>query len=130
MPKYYLKSGNMRHVLTACDAEGAAATALDHFLAPHSWVFGDDALSEQDKRAHLAIETLLALDATISVSQIGFGNTTDRMQFLTADLLDSHIRLATALHRFVEVFANCQCDQSTATKPRATSATPVLLYQS
>lgn len=122
MPKYYVKSGNMRHVLTACDAEGAAVTALDHFLEPHSWVFDDATLSEREKRAHLAIETLLTLDATLSVSQIGFGNKTDRMQFLTADLLDSHIRLATALRRFVEVFTNCEAP--------ATKAPPVLLYQS
>lgn len=120
MPKFYVTTGQIREMIVAQDAEGAALDALDRFFEPLSWVFGCDQLSKSDRRAHFAVEALTRLEAQVRVSETGFPE--DRISnpaaaandpylsdlFDTADLLDTHFRLATAMNRFVKAFSECE----------------------
>lgn len=129
MPKFYVTSGQIRELVVARDAEGAALEALDRFFEPLTWVFGCDELSESDRRAHFAVETLTRLDAQIRVSETGFApeESTDQPAhqpsdqaaiylsdlFDTADLLDTHFRLATAMNRFMHTFGSTESFEGT-----------------
>ena len=104
MPKFYVTSGQFREIITAEDGEGAALAALDRFLHPHAWVMDAAELSDSDRRAHLAVETLTHLDAELRVSEVGFDSLLTTESFLTADLLDFHFRMAIALRRFAAIF--------------------------
>ena len=120
MPKFYVTTGQIREMIVAQDAEGAALEALDRFFEPLTWVFDCDHLSESDRRAYFAVEALTQLETQIRVSETGFPE--DRISasaaepnglylsdlFDTADLLDTHFRLATAMNRFVQAFSDCE----------------------
>ena len=114
MAKFYVTSGQIRECLSADDAEGAALEALDRFLQPSAWVFEDERMSDADRRAHLALESLLKLAPEFRVSQRGFaegvpGELSDAVHFPTADLCDTHFRFAVALRRFVASFGYAPC---------------------
>jgi hypothetical protein len=99
MPKFYVTAGQIREIITAADAEGAALEAIDRFFEPLNWVFAAEELTESDRRAYFAVEALTCLDARIRVSEVGFGaNLADL--FNTADMVDMHFRLTTALSRW------------------------------
>lgn len=105
MPKFYVTSGQIREIITAQDAEGAALEALERFFEPLAWVFSASELSEGDRRAYFAVEALTMLEAQIRVSEAGFeANLADL--FNTADLVDTHFRLTAALSRW-EALAAC-----------------------
>jgi hypothetical protein len=104
MPKFYVTSGQFREIITAEDGEGAALAALDRFLQPHAWVMDATELSDSDRRAHFAVETLTHMDAELRVSEVGFNSLLATESFLTADLLDFHFRMAVALRRFAAMF--------------------------
>lgn len=112
MPKFYVTSGQFREIVTAEDGEGAASAALDRFLQPHAWVMDAAELSDSDRRAHFAVETLMHLDAELRVSEVGFDSLLATETFLTADLLDFHFRMAVALRRFAAMFDSefADCD--------------------
>ena len=110
MAKFYVNSGRIREVIVAQDAEGAALEALDRFFEPLSWVFACPELTDRDRRAHLAIEALIALDARFRVSERGF-EAIECEEFGTADLVDVHFRLAVAMNRFVQTFVQSEADE-------------------
>lgn len=99
MPKFYVTAGQIREIITAEDAEGAALEALDRFFEPLAWVFSAEELSESDRRAYFAVEALTLLSAQIRVSEVGFSTNLADL-FNTADMVDLHYRLTAALSRW------------------------------
>ncbi|QDT06801.1 hypothetical protein K227x_52170 [Rubripirellula lacrimiformis] len=98
MSKFYAQSGSRSIVITAENAREAATQLVDHVLGDHVWIYGDDSLSQSDRRAHLAMETLLTLDHQVSVSLRGAGRD-DAGNFDIAELVNDWHRLMTSVSR-------------------------------
>jgi hypothetical protein len=100
MAKFYVRSGLVREVLVAEDAEGAALAALESFFAPLAWVYEDPTLSNATRRDHIVLEALLQLDAELCVSQRGFHDS-GCVRLSTADLVDQWHRMTVAMGRLL-----------------------------
>jgi hypothetical protein len=98
MSKYYLTCGATQWIVQAESARQAAMRLLDELLAEHIWIYDDSDLSDQDRRDHLVIESLLHLPTEIHVSERGLGRC-DAGTFGVPDLLDEWDRLMTAVSR-------------------------------
>lgn len=98
MPKYYVTCGGTQWIVQAESARQAAMRLLDELLAEHIWIYDDADLSEQDRRDHLVIESLLHLATEIHVSERGTGRC-DAGTFGVPELLDDWDRLMTAVSR-------------------------------
>ncbi|TWU56622.1 hypothetical protein Poly51_25380 [Rubripirellula tenax] len=95
MPKFYAQSGSRSIIISAENAFEAATKLVDHVMDVHVWIYGEPTLSEDDRRAHLAIESLLTMDTEINVSIRGEGRS-DAGTFQVADLVHDWHRLMTA----------------------------------
>ena len=98
MSKYYVTCGGTQWIVQAESARQAAMRLLDELLAEHIWIYDDADLSEQDRRDHLVIESLLHLATEIHVSERGTGRC-DAGTFGVPELLDDWDRLMTAVSR-------------------------------
>lgn len=113
MAKYYVSCGEIQEILVAQDAESAALEALQRFFEPDAWVFECPALSDSERRSHLAVEALTRLGVEVVVSQRGFRTPigkviiqpsgVDPEVFSMADMLDTYFRLNLAVARFAQV---------------------------
>lgn len=72
MSKFYVESGLVRQVLDAESVEMAALAVIDSVMKAHVWIYDDSSMSDEIRRDHLMVEALCCLDATITVSEIGF----------------------------------------------------------
>ncbi|MEM6689236.1 MAG: hypothetical protein AAF664_07420 [Planctomycetota bacterium] len=72
MPKFYVQCGPCEVVLQADDASSAALQAIDRVLQNHLWIYDDEGLTDNDRRTHLMLESLMHLDPAIRVSERGF----------------------------------------------------------
>ncbi|MEC8473146.1 MAG: hypothetical protein VXZ38_00725 [Planctomycetota bacterium] len=72
MSKFYVESGSVRQVLDAESIEMAALSLIDLVMKAHVWIYDDSSLSDDVRRDHLMVEALCCLDATITISEIGF----------------------------------------------------------
>ena len=73
MPKFYVECGPIQTIITADCVESAALAALDRTLQSQLWVYADPQLSNIDRYEHLVLESLLNLEPSIRVSEMGFG---------------------------------------------------------
>jgi hypothetical protein len=98
MPKFYVACGSVEWIVEAESARQAAMRLMDEVLGSHIWIYDDAALSEQDRRDHLVIETLLHLGTEVRVSQRG-SQRCDAGVFGVPELLDDWDRMMTAVSR-------------------------------
>lgn len=96
MTKFYASSANRSLVISAQDAHEAATKLIDEVMGDHIWIYGDESLSQTDRRSHLAIEAILNLDVDVSVSERGAGRN-EAGSFPVADLVVHWHELMTAL---------------------------------
>lgn len=98
MPKFYVTCGSVEWIVEAESARQAAMRLMDEMLGAHIWIYDDAELTEQDRRDHLVIETLLHLGTEIRVSQRG-AQRCDAGVFGVPELLDDWDRMMTAVSR-------------------------------
>jgi hypothetical protein len=95
MSKFYAAAGNRSLVIAAENAAEAATKFIDHVLGDHVWIYDEPTMTEADRRAHLAIEAWLKMDAVVVISELGAGRD-DAGRFDTAELVDAWHRLMVA----------------------------------
>lgn len=98
MAKFYVQCGPVRVILIAEGIRHAALTAIDRVLSPHSWIYDDPDLSEDDRRTHLMLEALLQLDPVIRVSERGFDRR-DAREVGTPETVERWHGLITGMNR-------------------------------
>jgi len=98
MAKYYVTCGSAQWVVDAESARQAAMRLMDELLGDHIWIYDDAELSEQDRRDHLVIETLLHIGTEMIVSERG-ADRSEAGTFGVPELLDDWDRLMTAVSR-------------------------------
>lgn len=98
MAKFYVESGTLQMITDAEDSRGAALWALHRCMEQVFPVCGSDPLGPEDKRSRLDQRGCDVLDATIAVSQRGFGRP-DAEQFDTPELFVEWNQLVTAVAR-------------------------------
>lgn len=98
MAKFYVTCGSRQLVLDADSPRAAALAMIDRRLGEHLWIYDDAGLSEQDRRDHLVIESLLHLPTEVIVSERGPGSG-EAGSFGVPDLIDEWDRLMTAVTR-------------------------------
>lgn len=115
MPKYYVVSGSHRLVIDAVSPAAAAMALIDRQLAPQLWIYDDRELSDRERRDHLAIEALLSLASTVSVSERG-PNRDEAGMFEVPLLLDRWHRL---MERLSELYRAAGLPPRRAAAPNA-----------
>ena len=98
MPKYYVQCGPIQTILTADSKDQAALGAVDRTLQNHLWIYDDQGLTEQDRRDHIMLESLLHLAPSIQVSERGFDRK-DAELIGTAETVDHWHRLMVGMSR-------------------------------
>lgn len=98
MPKFYVTCGSVEWIVQAESPRQAAMRLMDEMLGAHAWIYDDAELTEQDRRDHLVIETLLHLGTEVRVSQRG-AQRCESGVFGVPELLDEWDRLMTAVSR-------------------------------
>ena len=72
MPKFYISCAELREIVIADDLEQAALVAFERFFQPLAWIFQERSMTDQQRRAHLAVEALTRLEARVTISERGF----------------------------------------------------------
>jgi len=98
MSKYYVQCGPVRMVLSADGVEMAAVSAIERALQCHLWIYDDPDLSDEERRMHLMLESLLHLEPTIRISERGFDRE-DADQWGTPEAVEYWHRLMTGMNR-------------------------------
>ncbi len=98
MSKFYAQSGSRSIIIIADDAVDAASKLVDQVLGDHVWIYGDETLSEGDRRAHIAVQSLLSLGSEINVSVRGESRS-DAGVFSVAEIVNDWHRMMTGLSR-------------------------------
>jgi hypothetical protein len=98
MAKYYVQSGQLKMVMDASDAGGAALWALHSKLGELAFIYEGNEYTEQQQIDQVMVHALIELEPTILVSERGFGRT-DADNFETFDIAMQWHQLAKALTR-------------------------------
>ena len=102
MRTFFVQSGTLRMKVHAEQPDRAALWAVHQVLAQVLPVFDDDELSAQEKQAVASFNGMLALDAQIRLSELGFDRD-DALCFDTSEVMTEWSQLVIALQKIDEL---------------------------